>query len=99
VPDTAYLDLGVAVGDIAGDASSVYLNPNPVRDILYVTWDSNPPSSLEVHTMEGKAIWSLHNDGTWTDGFPIDVSSLHPGMYIISCLQDGNTEIGRLIKL
>lgn len=91
--DQAYyiqlMGVNASIDDLTID-TSLRLKENPVVSVLEVMGYAGDPATLRIFDMSGKLCTSVSN---W-DGAPVDVSSLSPGMYLLSL----NRSIIKFIK-
>ncbi len=82
----------LSLEDNALDAPGV-IYPNPVNDKLNI---SNPDGveTIEIYTLSGKLL--LQSERNIASG--VDVSSLPPGMYLISVVTAGTSQLQKFIK-
>jgi rhodanese-related sulfurtransferase len=69
--------------------------PNPVRDLLNIMSTADQEISLKIMDMQGRTIKQINNFNAKT----LDLSSLHPGQYILSVRNESASYNQMLIKL
>ena len=68
----------------------VNIYPNPVKNILYVNYES-PIDQIKIYTLHGQSLYETRKT-------QIDVSLLSPGLYLASILIDGKKIVKKFIK-
>ena len=66
------------------------LFPNPVRDILYIE-SGEKMLKIEVFNSSGYQVQYLDAKDRYS--VPVDVSNLHPGLYVVRCTMQGQQTI------
>ncbi|MFC0875769.1 FISUMP domain-containing protein [Saccharicrinis sp. FJH2] len=84
------------------NVSSVYLTkesrvnnfyPNPAKDKLFIKYNNHPNTYIQMLDLQGKQVIYAH---VCSD--PIDLSSLHKGVYLVKIITSEKTIISKLIK-
>ena len=76
-----------------GNTPEISVFPNPATDKL--TIECNQKTSVEILTIEGQVVRTIHNAGTKTT---IDLVNLPGGVYIIKAMTDKGITIKKFIK-
>lgn len=93
VTDPVVTTLGVLGNPDFGTGNSVFLYPNPVRDVLTVDADGLAISSLVIYDMAGREVMAV--TGARTN---VDVSGLNEGMYFLKVRTETGTSFARFLK-
>lgn len=95
-----------AIGFVPDEVSSAnnllerewQISPNPVKDVLQISFDRYTPSKVDIRDMTGKA--HLVQDVNGTQNTNISVSSLDAGIYIITIKYwDGSSSSKLFVKV
>tara|TARA_B100000768_G_scaffold164681_1_gene166740 strand:+ start:6484 stop:7722 length:1239 start_codon:yes stop_codon:yes gene_type:complete len=73
------------------------LYPNPANDIAHVVFTNNETTVIRILNLQGQTILEKHISQDGFMDFPIDVTSYHAGMYLISLQQGSQVTVQRLI--
>ena len=93
------MDTMDTLSSIVVSYSSLSAYPNPVRDILYISNQSNDALqlSIKITTIDGKLV--LHkSDISIRDSYGIDVSKLSSGIYYVHLTYDNRTSSIKIVK-
>ena len=71
---------------------SVYVYPNPVREVLYISVPSSAAYEVVLYTLAGVPILSAASPAS------LAVDAIPPGVYFLSVFFDGTTHLHRLLK-
>ena len=77
----------VNVDELFNQSYTVY--PNPVSDVLNLTFNGSRPDLIEIHSLIGQQIHS----GSWTS--QLDVSRFSNGMYVLRIWSNGMAQTRR----
>jgi hypothetical protein len=81
--------------------SSILLYPNPVEDIVRITYESTMPGSMQIRIMDvrGRLVKQLEqNCESGINNVIFDASGLQPGFYICRLQSGSNTGTSRFVK-
>ena len=71
--------------------SGLQVYPNPTKNLLNVTTDSNSSKNIEIFDTLGKKVLSINTNNQ------VNVSSLTPGLYVAKITEDGKTSTKKLV--
>ncbi|MFK8037522.1 MAG: T9SS type A sorting domain-containing protein [Crocinitomicaceae bacterium] len=83
----------VGLDDVNTTFANVY--PNPVNDILTITFNDLDNAQFELMDLQGKIVIS---STTVINGQKVDVSGLESGIYFVRLTSDDNRMIKRIVK-
>jgi hypothetical protein len=72
--------------------SGLKVYPNPAKNVLNITSDSNEVKQVEVYNVLGKLVLS-----TKATNAPVNISSLASGVYVVKVTEEGKTASRRLV--
>jgi len=78
------------------DISGIQMFPSPAAQQLFVTLTAN--AGLEVYDTNGKLLKAV-KDVNIQGIYPLDVSDLPEGLYLLKVSQNGRTEVSKFIKV
>ncbi len=67
------------------DRSSIRLYPNPAKDIIHFRNEDIQNGRIEIYNMSGQRVLKMEFNSSQTQ---VDVSSLNPGSYLFSFIQE-----------
>lgn len=91
IPD--FLDNTNTLQIIENNSSIFYLQPNPVNEILNITYSENTSYSVSIIDINGRILKNSNNSPS-----SIDVSNFENGIYILLIQSDGKSSHQKFIK-
>lgn len=89
------LPIATGIEDLYPENASWSLYPNPASHQQWIRGRENQiPESLELYSLEGKKLplsWNRENGS-------LDLSALNPGVYLIRVVDQGTTQILRMVR-